>query len=106
MSRRRLLVLLAGVLPLVSKRAFAHNYVRVIGRITKRQESMIAVEDKDQETTEIWLDNKSEVWRDGKRVEVSELKVGVTVVADAFNDDPRGEDPLLALSIKIVPPIK
>lgn len=100
---RRLLVIVA-VTALVSgtARLSAHEHFRVIGTITKNEHSTIAVKNKDAKTTSIRLDKQTEVTRDKKKVAVSELKVGRSVVVDAYGD---AEDDLLALEIRIVPTI-
>ncbi len=43
------------------------------------------------------------VSRDKKKVDAAELTVGLTVVVDAYGDS---EEDLLALEIRIVPPIE
>ena len=48
------------------------------------------------------MDKKTKITRDKKPVPQSALKVGQSVVVDAYGDD---EFDLLALDIRIVPPI-
>jgi len=50
----------------------------------------------------IYVDKKTKVSRDKKPVAIAALKVGQSVVVDAYGDD---ESDLLALDIRIVPPI-
>jgi hypothetical protein len=82
--------------------AFAHDHFRVIGTLTKHQDSRIEVKNRDGKTTAIKLDKQTEVTQDKKKVETTELKVGRSVVVDAYGDS---EDDLLALEIRIVPAI-
>src|SRR6266508_3670775 len=102
MTRRLLMLAAATVLVLGATQLFAHEHFRVIGTITKQQNSIIAVKNKDAKTTAIRLDKQTEITRDKKKVDVSELKVGRSVVVDAYGDS---EDDLLALEIRIVPTI-
>ena len=103
MIRRFLWVAAATALVIAaSATLFAHEHFRIIGTITKHQDSTIAVKKKDAKITEIRLDKQTEINRDKKKVQVSELKVGQSVVVDAYGDT---EDDLLALEIRIVPTI-
>ena len=102
MAKRRLvLLLLVMTVAIAATRVFAHEHFRVIGTITKLQKTEFDVKDKDSKTT-IYLDKKSKVTRDKKAVAVTTLKVGQSVVVDAYGDD---EFDLLALEIRIVPPM-
>jgi hypothetical protein len=91
-----------SLLVIGARHSFAHENFRVIGTITKHQGSMIDVKSKDAKTTSIRLDKQTAITRDKKKVDVSELKVGSTVVVDAYGDS---EADLLALEIRIVPAI-
>ena len=104
MAKRRLVLLLLLIMTvaIAATRAFAHEHFRVIGTITKLQKTEFDVKDKDSKTTTIYIDKKSKVTRDKKAVDVTTLKVGQSVVVDAYGDD---EFDLLALEIRIVPPI-
>jgi hypothetical protein len=82
--------------------AFAHEDFRVIGVLTKHADSKIEVKARTGKLTSIRLDKQTEVSRDKKKVPVTELKAGLTLVVDAYGDS---EDDLLALEIRIVPPI-
>ena len=88
---------LAGGNPLL-----AHEDFRVIGTIARFQDSMLDVKSRNGKTTSIKLDKQTAISRDKKKVEPSELKAGLTVVVDAYGDT---EADLLALEIRIVPPI-
>ena len=102
MAKRRLvLLLLVMTVAIAATRVFAHEHFRVIGTITKLQKTEFDVKDKDSKTT-IYIDKKSKVTRDKKPVAVTTLKVGQSVVVDAYGDD---EFDLLALEIRIVPPM-
>src|SRR5687767_12057847 len=103
MTRRLTMLVLAVVVTLGADRLLAHENVRVIGSITKHKNSTIDVTNKDSKTLSIRLDKQTEITRDKKKVDVSELKVGQSVVVDAYGDNERD---LLALEIRIVPPIR
>ena len=102
MIQRLLMLVAAAVIVLGAAQLSAHEHFRVIGTITKQQNSTIAVKNKDAKTIPIRLDKQTEITRDKKKVDVSELKVGRSVVVDAYGDS---EDDLLALEIRIVPTI-
>jgi hypothetical protein len=91
-----------GVLVLGAGHAFGHDYFRAIGTVTKYQDSMLDVKSREGKTTSVRLDKQTIVTRDREKVEAGELKVGLSVVVDAYGDT---EDDLLALEIRIVPPI-
>ena len=83
-------------------RLFAHEHFRVIGTITKLDTKQFEVKEKTSKLWTVYIDKKTKVSRDKKPVPVAALKVGQSVVVDAYGDD---ESDLLALDIKIVPPI-
>lgn len=97
--RRRLIVLVLIGVAFIVAQGLAHERFRVIGTLTKFEKSEIDVKNKDGKTTSILLDKKTKITRDTKKVPVSSLKVGQSVVVDAFGDD---EFDLLALDIRIV----
>ena len=99
---RRALTLLVAALLTLGGYASAHETFRIIGTLTKHQGAMIEVKSRDAKTTAIKLDKQTEITRDKKKVDPSELKPGLSVVVDAYGDT---EDDLLALEIRIVPPI-
>ena len=82
--------------------SLAHEDFRVIGTLLGHQDSSIEVQSRDGKTTSIRLDRQTVITQDSKNVEATALKVGVSVVVDAYGDS--AED-LLALEIRIVPPI-
>jgi hypothetical protein len=102
MTRRLMMVLTATVLCFSVPRLFAHEHYRVVGTITKHEKSSIIVKDKNSKLMTVYLDKKTKITKDKKKVPVTDLKVGTSVVVDAYGD---GEDDLLALDIMIVPPI-
>ena len=83
-------------------RGFAHEHFRVIGTITKLDAKQFEVKEKSGKLMTIYVDKKTKVSRDKKPVAIAALKVGQSVVVDAYGDD---ESDLLALDIRIVPPI-
>ena len=82
--------------------AFGHDDFRVIGTVTKYQDSTLDVKSREGKTTSVRVNRQTIVTRDREEVEATELKVGLDVVVDAWGDT---EDDLLALEIRIVPPI-
>ena len=99
---RTLIALAAALLVAATAGLFAHEDFRVIGTISKRQGSVINVRQREGTTAVVRLDKQTAVSRDKKKVDTSELKVGLTVVIDAYGDN---EEDLLALEVRIVPPI-
>src|SRR3954467_906501 len=99
---RTLIVLMTTLLVACAAGLFAHEDFRVIGTISKRQGAVINVKQRDGTAAIVRLDKQTPVSRDKKKVDTSELKVGLTVVIDAYGDS---EQDLLALEIRIVPPI-
>ncbi len=102
MRRRLTLLLLLILLGFGAAQALAHEHFRVIGTVTKFEKSEIDVKNKEGKTTSILVDKQTKITRDQKKVPVSALKVGQSVVVDAYGDD---EFDLLALDIRIVPAI-
>ena len=100
--RRTLTLMVAALLTLGVGYATAHENFRIIGTLTKHQGAMIEVKSRDTKTTAITLDKQTAITRDKKKVDPSELKPGLSVVVDAYGDS---EEDLLALEIRIVPPI-
>ena len=80
----------------------AHEDFRVIGTLMDHQNSNIAVQSRDGSMTSIRLDKQTLITRDSKTVDAAELAIGLSVVVDAYGDS---EEDLLALEIRIVPPI-
>ena len=95
-----LLLLLAMVC--VTAQLSAHDHFRVVGTVTKLEKNEMDVKDKTGKTLSILLDKKTKVSVDKKKATTAELKVGQSVVVDAFGDD---EFDLLALDVRIVPAI-
>jgi len=92
----------AAVLLLASGGVFAHDNFRVIGTVAAYDAPLLQVKDRSGKATVVRLDKQTAITRDKKKVEAAELKVGRSVVVDAWGDD---ESDLLALEIRIVPPI-
>jgi hypothetical protein len=83
--------------------ASAHDDFRIIGTLTKYESAKIEVKKREGKTVSITLDKQTAVSRDNKKVPVSELRVGQSLVVDAYGDT---EDDALAIEIRIVPPIR
>jgi hypothetical protein len=98
------IVTFLGVMILVlgASYAFAHDDFRIIGTLTKISDSRIEVKSKDLKTTSIRMDKQTAVTRDKQKVATTELKVGSSVVVDAYGDSERD---LLAIEVRIVPAI-
>ena len=103
LSRGVMLCVATAVLMFAAVPSFAHDDFRVIGTITKLEKSTIDVKDKEAKITSIKIDKQTQVTRDKQKVAPAELKVGQSVVVDAYGDS---EADLLALEIRIVPPIR
>jgi hypothetical protein len=80
----------------------AHERFRIIGTVTKVEARAIDVKKKDGKTTSMSMDKQTKVNIDKKKATTSDLEVGQSVVVDAYGDD---ESDLLAVDIRIVPPI-
>lgn len=89
-------------LALVAWPVSAHEEFRIIGTLTRVQDTQIDVRTRDSKTIAVKLDKQTVVTRDKKKVAVTQLKSGQSVVVDALGDD---ESDLLALEVRIVPAI-
>ena len=93
------LVLAGGAVPLS-----AHDEFRIIGTLTKHQDSTIEVKKNNTgKTVPLRLDKQTAITQDKKKVDRTALRVGQSLVVDAYGDT---EDDSLALEIRIVPPIR
>jgi hypothetical protein len=81
----------------------AHENFRIIGTLTKHQDSKIEVKIKSGKTVSIKLDKQTSISQDKTKVDPTALKAGQSVVVDAYGDT---EDDSLAVEIRIVPPIR
>jgi hypothetical protein len=90
-----LLVLMVAAAPLG-----AHEHFRIIGTLTKLEAREIAVKNKDGKTTDMSMDKQTKVLLDKKKGSTADLKVGQSVVVDAYGDD---EFDLLAVEVRVVP---
>ena len=81
----------------------AHDDFRIIGTLMKHADSKIEVRNKAGKTVSIRLDRQTAISRDNKKVTATELRVGQSLVVDAYGDT---EDDSLAIEIRIVPPIR
>jgi hypothetical protein len=104
MMTRLVTLVVAAVLVLTPASAFAHDNFRVIGTLTRAANSTIEVKTKEGRLTSMRLDRQTEISRDKKKVDAKELKAGLTVVVNAYGDSLEDSD-LLAIEIRIVPPI-
>jgi hypothetical protein len=81
----------------------AHDDFRIIGTLTKHQDSKIEIKSRTGKTVAVRLDKQTVISRDEKKVDATALKVGQSLVVDAYGDT---ENDSLAVQIKIVPPIR
>jgi hypothetical protein len=102
MRRSAFVIGLAVLLVAAMVPASAHDNFRIIGTVTRLQKTLIDVKNADGKTVTIRLDKQTAVTRDKKKIDVAELKTGQSVVVDAYGDS---EADLLALEVRIVPPI-
>jgi len=98
------------VLAVAASAVSAHVTFRVIGTITKVTATELHVKTKDGKTFAMELTRRSVIrrLREEKKLPISALKAGQSVVVDAFNayaEDPDDDSELEALDIRIVPPI-
>jgi hypothetical protein len=93
-----LLLCAVGVMPLS-----AHDDFRIIGTLEKHKDSTIAVKKNTGQTVSIRIDKQTAITQDSKKVDATALKVGQSLVVDAYGDR---EDDSLAVTIRIVPPIR
>ena len=97
---KRLLFVLVFVLAVVPT-ALAHETFRIVGTVTRLTQDWIGVRNADSKTVTMRINKQTDVTRDKKKVVLSEVKVGQSVVVDAYGDN---ELELLALEIRMVPP--
>ncbi|MBN9554894.1 MAG: hypothetical protein J0H61_09515 [Alphaproteobacteria bacterium] len=81
---------------------FAHDNFRVIGIVTKAEKVSIEVKTRANNLIAVQIDKETEFFRDKQKVNQAEVKVGRTVVVDAYGDD---YEDLLALQVRLVPAI-
>lgn len=86
----------------MSTAVFAHEEFRVIGTLTSSTEAQIEVQDRHGKTLSITVDKQTVITKDAAVLDASDLAVGNSVVVDALGDS---EEDLLAIEIRIVPPI-
>ena len=99
---RRLIILLILLSGAASVPLSAHDEFRIIGTLEKRQDSTIAVKKNTGTVVSIRIDKQTAITQNGKQVDSTALRVGQSLVVDAYGDT---EDKSLALEIRIVPPI-
>jgi hypothetical protein len=85
-----------------SATAVAHERFRVIGTLTEVLSTRIEVKDKNGKLTSIRINKLTALTRDEKKLDISELKAGMSVVVDALGDS---EADLTATSVRVVPAI-
>jgi hypothetical protein len=91
-----------AVLLSLSTFALAHEEFRVIGTLTQAGDTQIQVRDRDGKTLSIKIDKQTVIRKDRTEVDAGALAMGNSVVVDALGDS---EADLLAIEIRIVPPI-
>jgi hypothetical protein len=103
MTRRATLLIVLLLSAAAAARLSAHDDFRIIGTLEKVQDREIAVKEETGRVVSIGVSKQTTVKQDKQDVTVAALKVGQTVVVDAYGDS---KDDALALEIRIVPPIK
>lgn len=91
-----------AALALTANYASAHEEFRVIGTLASSTETQIQVRDRDGKTLSIAINKETVITKDRAQVDASALTTGNSVVVDALGDS---EADLLAIEIRIVPPI-
>lgn len=81
----------------------AHDEFRIIGTLEKQQSAVIVVKKNTGKSVSVRLDKQTSITQDKKTVGAAALKIGQSLVIDAYGDE---EEDSLALEIRIVPPIK
>jgi hypothetical protein len=105
MMRWPLHTVVVTILILCATRLSAHDEFRIIGTISKLQDSQLQVKTKDSKTYSVKLDAETYIHLDDKqkeKIKATELKTGRSVVVGALGDS---EVDLLALEVRIVPTI-
>lgn len=102
MRRHWLIPITMLLFALGAARSWAHEDFRVIGTVTKHEGRTLEVKARTGKTTVVRLDKQTQITQDKKKVDATALTAGKSVVVDAYGDD---ETDLLALEIRIVPPI-
>jgi hypothetical protein len=100
---RRLTVLITLLCALIAVPLRAHDEFRIIGTLAKHQGSTITVTKNTGKAVSIKLDKQTAVTQNDKKVDATALKVGQSLVVDAYGDT---EEDSLAVEIRIVPPIR
>jgi hypothetical protein len=101
MTRRIAVAMVVFATILVAAPSFAHDEYRIIGTVLKRAAGTLDVKQtKDGKTISMTLDDKVPVSRDKKKMAISDVKVGTSVVVDALGDS---LEDLSVVEIMIVP---
>jgi len=103
MIRRTATAVAALMLIVGGTQLWAHEEFRIIGTLAKHQDSTIQVKSRTGKTVSIRLDKQTAISRDNKKVDATALRVGQSLVVDAYGDT---ENDSLAVEIRIVPPIR
>ena len=103
MNRRAAITLVVMMLCAATAPLWAHDDFRVIGTLTKHGTSTIEIKNRTGKTVSVRLDKQTVITRDNKKVDATALKVGQSLVVDAYGDS---ENDSLAVEIRIVPPIR
>ena len=102
MTRRLTILALSTILMLAVTQLLAHERFRIVGTVTKRTATEIEVKTKGDKKVGMDFDEKTVFLRDKKKVPVTAVKVGSSVVIDALGHD---ESDLVAEVVRLVPPI-
>jgi len=106
MRQRLIGIVTLAVVVLGATTMFAHEQIRIVGTITKRDQTTLTVKSVEGMTVSMVLTPKTLVYRNRKKVAVADLKSGLTVVVDTLSYSPDWWVDLEAVEIRIVPAIK
>ena len=96
---KKCVAILIAVIGVTAATALLAEELRVIGRVTQVESSSLTVKTKEGKDILIATDKKTAYLRDQKKIDVSEVKAGQSVVVDGHGDN---VDNLLASEVRIV----
>jgi len=103
MKRHAAVAVAIAMLALGAGTLQAHDDFRIIGTLTKHQNSKIEIKSRTGKTVSVRLDKQTVISRDDKKVDATALRAGQSLVVYGYGDT---EEDSLALEIRIVPPIR
>ena len=102
MTRRMMIVVFIAAFVIGTTAVFAHDDYRIIGTVEKVTAKTIDVKQTtDGKIISMQINGETIVTRDKKKVDRTELKIGLNVVVDARGDSLTD---LFVLEVRLVPP--